>query len=76
MSKADVVHPTEVELFVKSLRKNEIRAIGSPEWYVMHEILFKISQQAAIETTEYREEVIREQLVLENKVSNYMYYDL
>lgn len=73
MSELNVVYPEEIELFVHSLKKSKINEIGSKAWIENHELLVKLDQQAIIEASQNREEVIKEVLILNDKVNQKIY---
>lgn len=64
----NVVQPEEVELFVQSIRELQIEDIGGKLWLESHERLLKLNQQAIIETTEGREEYLKELLIIQDKL--------
>lgn len=65
---SDVVHPEELVYFVESLRKFELHQVGSDKWLELHEIIIKLSQQAIFEAATYREEAVKEYLILHEKL--------
>uniref|UniRef100_A0A182TJK7 MYND-type domain-containing protein n=1 Tax=Anopheles melas TaxID=34690 RepID=A0A182TJK7_9DIPT len=62
------VFPEEIEPFVQSIRPYQVADIGSKGWIEQHEVLQKLCQQAFIEATTKQEEVVKEQLILEDKI--------
>lgn len=68
MAESNVIHPAELEIFANSLRSFEIEEIGSTNWLDNHEVLFKLNQQAILEAKEYREEIVKEHLILHEKL--------
>lgn len=68
MSEANVVHPEEVDFFVQSLRSFDVKDIGSKSWLDSHEILLKLQQQAHLEASTCREEMIKELLIVNEKL--------
>lgn len=67
-AKNNVIPTTEIDYYVNSLRKFPLHEIGTKLWFEIHEILLKINQQAILECSEYREELIKELLVINNKL--------
>jgi hypothetical protein len=65
---ANAISPEEIDIFVQSLRKHEVGEIGSKRWLEAHENLLKLSQQTIIEAAAYREEVVKELLVVHSKL--------
>lgn len=65
---ADVVLPEEIDYFVQSLRKFQILDIGGACWLEQHERLIKLSQQAVIEASTHREEVVKEAMTVNCKL--------
>lgn len=68
MSELNVVQPEECDFFVESIKQFQVVDVGSKRWLELHEILIKLNQQAVLEASEYREEVIKELLISHNKV--------
>lgn len=68
MSDTNIVHPEEVDLYIQSLRPLTVNDIGSKNWLDSHEILLKLQQQAHLEASVCREEVIKELLIVNEKV--------
>lgn len=64
----DVVYPEELEFFVQSLREFRLEQIGNRQWMECHEFVIKLSQQATLEATMNREEVVKECLILHSKL--------
>lgn len=65
----NAVNPEEIDLFVQSIRESEVVEIGSVPWLEAHERLIKLNQQAIIEASGSREEVVKELLIIQDKVS-------
>lgn len=65
----NVVLPEEVEYYVQQLKKQEVAEIGSNSWLEIHERLVKLNQQAVIEAKNCREEVVKDLLVLNDKLN-------
>lgn len=68
MSEINVVQPEESDFFVESIKQFQVEDVGSKRWLELHEILIKLNQQAILEASEYREEVIKELFISHNKV--------
>lgn len=64
----DVVQPQEIDYFVQSLRKFQINEVGGANWLEQHERLIKLSQQAVLEASTHREEVVKEIMILHCKL--------
>uniref|UniRef100_A0A182P5B8 MYND-type domain-containing protein n=1 Tax=Anopheles epiroticus TaxID=199890 RepID=A0A182P5B8_9DIPT len=62
------VFPEEIEPFVQSIRAYQVADIGSKSWIEQHEVLQKLCQQAFIEASTKQEEVVKEYLILEDKI--------
>ncbi|CAO1384827.1 unnamed protein product [Diamesa hyperborea] len=64
----NVVQQEEIDFFVQSLRKYDVEDIGSKSWLEAHERLMKLNQQAIIEASTHREEVVKELLIYQDKL--------
>lgn len=64
----NVVQPEEIDFFVQSLRKFQVAEIGSKSWIEGHERTLKLNQQAAVEALGSREEIVKELLVIQDKL--------
>ncbi|XP_017109543.2 zinc finger MYND domain-containing protein 10 homolog [Drosophila bipectinata] len=62
------VYPEELYMFVESIRPFEIRDVGSSKWLEVHEMVIKLSQQAALELAQNREEEVKEFLISRDKL--------
>ncbi|KAH8405336.1 hypothetical protein KR222_005806 [Zaprionus bogoriensis] len=63
------VYPEELYLFVESIRCFQVRDVGNSKWLEVHEMIIKLSQQAALEVAEQREEEVKEFLISRDKLS-------
>ncbi|KAH8372312.1 hypothetical protein KR093_010999 [Drosophila rubida] len=63
------VYPEELYLFVESIRCFDVREVGNSKWLEVHEMIIKLSQQAALEVAEHREEEVKEFLVSRDKLT-------
>lgn len=63
----NIVQPEEVDFFVQSIRESQLADIGGLTWLEAHERLLKLNQQAIVEATGSREEVVKELLILQDK---------
>ncbi|XP_060655003.1 zinc finger MYND domain-containing protein 10 homolog [Drosophila nasuta] len=63
------VYPEELYLFVESIRCFQVRDVGNSKWLEVHEMIIKLSQQAALEVAEHREEEVKEFLISRDKLS-------
>ncbi|XP_037031125.1 zinc finger MYND domain-containing protein 10 homolog [Bradysia coprophila] len=68
MSDANIVQPEEVDFFVQRVRSFDVKDIGSKSWLDSHEILLKLQQQAHLEASTCREELIKELLIVNAKL--------
>ncbi|EDV39171.1 uncharacterized protein Dana_GF25173 [Drosophila ananassae] len=62
------VYPEELYMFVESIRPFEVRDVGSSKWLEVHEMVIKLSQQAALELAQNREEEVKEFLISRDKL--------
>uniref|UniRef100_A0A182RD72 MYND-type domain-containing protein n=1 Tax=Anopheles funestus TaxID=62324 RepID=A0A182RD72_ANOFN len=62
------VFPEEIDPYVQSIRPYPIADIGNKGWIEQHEVLQKLCQQAFIEATTKQEEIVKERLILEDKI--------
>ncbi|KAH8379648.1 hypothetical protein KR009_006327, partial [Drosophila setifemur] len=62
------VYPEELYMFVESVRTFEVRDVGSTKWLEVHEMVIKLSQQAALELAQHREEEVKEFLITRDKL--------
>ncbi|XP_034247068.1 zinc finger MYND domain-containing protein 10 isoform X2 [Thrips palmi] len=65
----DVLNAAEIEHYVLSLRPSKIDELGTEFWLQTHEFMQKLSQQAVLEASEHREEVVKELMATHSKVS-------
>ncbi|ALC45202.1 CG11253 [Drosophila busckii] len=63
------VYPEELYMFVESIRCFQVRDVGNTKWLEVHEMIIKLSQQAALEVAEHREEEVKEFLISRDKLS-------
>jgi zinc finger MYND domain-containing protein 10 len=63
-----VVHPEEIDLFIQSIRKFQVEDIGTKYWLDAHERLLKLNQQATIEASSHREEVVKDMFIIHDKL--------
>lgn len=64
----NIINPEEIEIFIKSIREFDIQDVGSKVWLEVHEKLLKLNQQALIEASTHQEEVVKELLIMEDKL--------
>lgn len=64
----NVIQPTEYDIYINSIKKFQVNDIGSDEWLESHKILVKFNQQAIIEASTYREELVKELFILNDKL--------
>ncbi|KAJ1519303.1 hypothetical protein ONE63_004602 [Megalurothrips usitatus] len=65
----EVLNAGEIEQYILSLRPSKIDELGTESWLQGHEYLQKLSQQAVLEASEHREEVVKEFMSIHAKVS-------
>lgn len=63
-----IVRPEEMDFYVQSLRPFFVHEIGTPAWIKSHESLIKLNQQAHLEMTTHQEELVKELLVMHDKL--------
>lgn len=64
----NVVQPEEIDIFVKSIKGFDVAEIGTKNWLEHHERLMKLNQQAIVEASSCREEVVKELLIIQDKL--------
>lgn len=64
----NVIQPSEYDIYINSIKKFQVNEIGTDEWFETHEILIKFNQQAIIEASSFREELVKELFVLNDKL--------
>lgn len=64
----NVVQPEEIDFFVKSIREFQISEIGGKRWLEAHERVLKLNQQAIVEASGNREEIMKELLIIQDKL--------
>lgn len=64
----NVIQPSEYDIYINSIKPFQVNEIGTRDWFDSHEILIKFNQQAIIEATSYREELVKELFVLNGKL--------
>lgn len=64
----DVIQPDEYDIYINGIKAFQVNEIGSREWFDSHEILIKFNQQAIIEASTYREELVKELFILNDKL--------
>ncbi|CRK99201.1 CLUMA_CG012489, isoform A [Clunio marinus] len=62
------VEPQEIDFFIQSIQEFEVFDIGSKNWLETHEKIIKLNQQAIVEASGNREEVVKELLIIKNKL--------
>lgn len=68
MEDNNVIQPMEYDVFIQSVKKYCVNQIGSNEWFDSHEILIKFNQQAIIEASSFREELVKELFIINDKL--------
>lgn len=64
----DIIEPMEYDFFIQSVRKFQVNQIGTNQWFESHEILIKFNQQAIIEASSFREELVKELFIINDKI--------
>ncbi|KAK6630044.1 hypothetical protein RUM44_005442 [Polyplax serrata] len=64
----NILQAGEVETYVQSLQPSKIEDLGTPLWFESHHRLQKLNQQATIEASEMREEIVKELLISNGKI--------
>lgn len=64
----NIVHPEEIDFFIQSIREFQVIEIGGKSWIEAHERILKLNHQATIEASENREEVVKELLIIQDKL--------
>lgn len=64
----NIIEPMEYDIFIQSVRKFQVNQIGTNAWFESHEILIKFNQQAIIEASSYREELVKELFIINDKI--------
>lgn len=64
----NVIQPSEYDIYINSIKKYQVNEIGTDEWFETHETLIKFNQQAIIEASTYREELVKELFILNEKL--------
>lgn len=63
----NVIQSTEFDIYINSIKKFQVVDIGTHEWFELHEILIKFNQQAIIEASTHREEMVKELFISNGK---------
>lgn len=63
-----IVRPEEMDFYVQSLRPFYVHEIGTPAWIKSHESIIKLNQQAHLEMNTHQEELVKELLVMHDKL--------
>lgn len=64
----DIIRPEEYDLCVQYIRAFDVIAIGTEQWLDAHEHLLKLNQQAIVEASACREELVKELLIINDKI--------
>lgn len=64
----NIVQPEEIDFFVQSVKKYQVQEIGGKSWLERHERLVKLNQQAVLEASGSREEIVKELLIIQDKL--------
>lgn len=63
-----IIEPMEYDIFIQYMRKFQVNQIGTSQWFESHEILIKFNQQAIIEASSFREELVKELFIINDKI--------
>lgn len=64
----NVIQSAEYDIYINGIKKFQVKDIGCRDWFESHEILIKFNQQAIIEASTYREELVKELFVSNDKL--------
>lgn len=64
----NIIQPEEYDLCVQYIRPFEVLAVGTDHWLDSHESCVKLNQQAIVEATTCREELVKELLIINDKI--------
>lgn len=64
----NIIEPMEYDFFIQNVRKFQVNQIGTNQWLESHEILIKFNQQAIIEASSFREELVKELFIINDKI--------
>jgi len=64
----NIVNPEEIDIFIQSIKEFDIKDIGTKSWLEIHEKLLKLNQQAIIEASTHQEEVVKEVIIIQDKL--------
>lgn len=64
----NIIQPFEYDVYINCIEKFQVKDIGTSKWFESHEILIKFNQQAIIEVSSHREELVKELFVLNDKL--------
>lgn len=66
----DIIAPEEIEVCVKSIRRFAVVDIGNKLWLQSHANILRLNQQAALEASACREEVVKDLLIVDDKLND------
>lgn len=64
----NIIQPEELEMFIHNVREFKVEDIGGDRWLTSHEALLKLNQQAVLEASSCREEIVKELFVMHDKL--------
>lgn len=64
----NIIQPEEYDLCVQHIRAFDVFAIGTEQWLDAHESLLKLNQQAVVEASTCREELVKELLITNDRI--------
>lgn len=63
-----IIQSSEYDIYINSIKRFQVNEIGHRDWFDSHEMLIKFNQQAIIEASSHREELVKELFVLHGKL--------
>ncbi|CAG9858510.1 unnamed protein product [Phyllotreta striolata] len=63
-----VLLPNEIEMYVDTMKAQNMECLGSPQWIEWHQRMQKLNQEALVEASALKEERVKETLVCFGKV--------
>lgn len=64
----NIIGPADYDIYIHSIKKFQVSDIGSSDWFESHEILVKFNQQAIIESSAFREEIVKDLFIVNDKL--------
>ncbi|XP_046387027.1 zinc finger MYND domain-containing protein 10 isoform X2 [Ischnura elegans] len=63
-----VIPPGEIDIAVQMIEPSDLQDLGSKRWLLLHGNFHKIHQQAVLEASDVTEEIVKDKLILNNKI--------